>query len=242
MTQRMTQMTVIGAAALLLALLAGVAGAMIARPAAAQTSGAPVRQVTVQGHGQAAGSPDTATVQIGVETQAPTAAEALAQNNAQAAALIQKLRDLGVTEKDIQTANVSVGAVYGPDGRQVEGYRVANSVSVTIRDLAGAGALLDEVVKAGANSVYGIGFSVADPAALLAQARELAVADARSRAEQLAKASGGTLGAVLVVSEGGVAQPPIPMMARAEDAAAGVPVQPGEQSFGADVTVTFELR
>lgn len=244
MTQRAASTLAIIAAVLLVAVLAGVAGALYARPAVAQTSvGVPgMRQVTVPGRGEVAGRPDTASVQIGVETQAATAAEALAQNTQQAQAVVQKLKDLGVAEKDIQTSNFSIFPVYGADGRQVEGYRVANSVTVTVRELGGAGALLDQVVQAGANSVYGISFSVADPQALLDQAREQAVADARARAELLAKASGASLGQVLVISEGGAA-PPVPMPMRAEVAQdAAVPVQPGEQTFGVDVQVTFELR
>ncbi|MFO7167444.1 MAG: SIMPL domain-containing protein [Chloroflexota bacterium] len=246
MSQRVTTALGITAVALLLALLAGVVGMLYARPVGAQTATGitGMRQVTVQGHGEATGRPDTATVQIGVETQASTAAEATEQNNAQAQAIIQRLRDLGVAEKDIQTSNFSVMPIYGDDGRQVTGYRVSNIVSVTIRNLDEAGALLDQVVEAGANSIYGVSFSVEDPEGLLNQAREQAVQNARARAETLARAAGGSLGQVLVVSDV-AAQPPIPMpMVRAEAAQAvdAVPVQPGEQRFSVDVYVTFELR
>jgi uncharacterized protein YggE len=233
------------AAALLIALLAGVAAVGFTRPAAAQTSaGVPgMPQVTVQGQAQVAGRPDTATVQLGVETEATAAADALAQNTQQAQAIQQRLRDLGVAEEDIQTSAFSIYPVYGADGRQVTGYRVANIVSVTIRDLGAAGRLLDQVVQAGANSIQGISFSVSDPKALLGQAREQAMQDARARAESLARAGDRTLGAVLVISEG-VAQPPVyPVMLRADAAqAADVPLQPGEQQFSVDVQVTYALQ
>jgi uncharacterized protein YggE len=234
------------AAVLLLAVLAGIVGILYARPATAQTNvGVPgMRQVSVVGHGEAKGTPDTASVQIGVETQAATAQQALAQNNTQAQAIVQKLTELGVAEKDIQTSNFNIFPAYGNDGRQVEGYRVSNIVTVTIRNLEQAGDLLDQVVSAGANSVYGVSFSVENPDALLEQARTAAIENARARAEQLASASGASIGQVLVINENVGAQPPIPIAARAEMAqdAASVPVQPGEQSFTVDVQVTFALQ
>ncbi len=93
MTRRIGLALGISAVILLLAVLAGVVGILYARPATAQTSvGVPgMRQVSVVGHGEVKGKPDMATVQIGVETQAATSQAALAQNNTQAQAIIQKL-------------------------------------------------------------------------------------------------------------------------------------------------------
>jgi hypothetical protein len=238
----------VAAVVLLLAVLAGIVGVLYARPATAQTSvGVPgMRQVTVVGQGEVKGQPDMATVQIGVETEAPTARDALAKNTEQAQALQSRLKELGVAEKDIKTSNFSVYPTYGADGRQITGYHVSNSVTATIRDLGGAGTLLDQVVQAGANSINSISFGVADPKALLNQAREQAMQDAKAQAETLAKAGGAAVGEVLVISENIGSQPPMPLMmpAPAAEAAQGraVPVQPGEQSFTVQVQVTFGLR
>jgi uncharacterized protein YggE len=247
MTRRIWTTIGIVAAALLLAVLAGVVGLLYARPATAQTNvGVPgMRQVTVVGHGEIKGTPDTATVQIGVTSQAAAAKDALAQNTAQAQAIQQKLKDLGVAEKDIQTSNFSISPTYGSDGRQVTGYQVSNIVTVTIHNLGQAGTLLDQVVQAGANNIYGVSFSVDDPQALLEQARQRAMQDAKARATQLASAGGAAVGDVLVISENVGSQPPVPlpMMDRAAAAQApAVPVQPGEQSFSVDVQATFALR
>jgi uncharacterized protein len=247
MTRRISLTIGVVAAVLLLAVLAGVVGLLYARPAIAQTStGVPgMRQVTVVGHGEVQGAPDTATVQIGVESDAATAKDALAQNSAQAQEVQDKLTKLGVDAKDIQTSNFSINPTYGNDGRQVTGYRVSNMVTVKIRQLDQAGTLLDQVVQAGANSIYGISFSVENPEALLDQARKAAIENAKARATQLGGASGSAVGDVLVISENIGAQPiPMPMMARAEGAAAdqAAPVQPGQQSFSVDVQVTFGLK
>jgi len=247
MTRRIGITIGIVAAVLVLAVLAGLVGLLYARPVTAQTSaGVPgMRQVTVVGHGEVKGTPDTATVQIGVETEAATAKDALAQNTTQAQAIQAQLVKLGVAEKDIQTSNFSINPTYGNDNRQVTGYHVSNMVTVKIRDLAKSGTLLDQVVQAGANSIYGVSFSVEDPQALLDKAREQAVQNAKARATQLASAGGAGVGDVLVISENVAAQPiPMPMAAaRAEDAqSSAVPVQPGEQSFSVDVQVTFGLK
>src|SRR5262245_27506706 len=247
MTRRIGITFGVVAAVLLLAVLAGLVGLLYARPVTGQTSaGVPgMRQVSVVGHGEVKGAPDTATVQIGVETEAATAKDALAQNSAQAQAVQEKLTKLGVAAKDMQTSNFSINPAYGSDGRQVTGYRVSNTVTVKIRQLDQAGSLLDQVVQAGANSVYGVSFSVENPDALLDQARKAAIENAKARATQLASASGAAIGDVLVINENVAPQPiHMPMLSRAEAAPAGqaAPVQPGEQSFSVDVQVTFGLK
>lgn len=248
METRQTVVTIL-AAALLIAVLAlgGLAGLLLARPAQAQSGGVTgMRQVTVVGSGEARIAPDMATVQIGVETNAPTTQEALAQNNAQAAAIIDQVKALGVEERDIQTSGFNIYPTYSDDGRQVTGYTVSNVVSVTIRNLADAGGLLDSVVQAGANRVYGITFGLSDPEAARSQARTEAIANARVRAEELAQGSGAALGQVLVISENIGAGPVLPLPAmmsdRAEGTGGSVPVQGGEQVISATIQVTYELR
>lgn len=246
MTSRSTAIMSIVASALLLLALAGIGALLFTRPAAAQSnSGVPgMRQVSVLGHGEVKARPDTATIQIGIDTEAANAKDALAQNNTQAQALQQKLAELKIDTKDIQTSNFSISPTYGNDGRQVTGYRVSNIVTVTIRNLDSAGTLLDQVVQAGANNIYGISFSVADTQKLMEQARQAAMADAKVRATQLATAGGASVGDVLIISEN-VSAPPVPMPMLDRAAAQGapsVPVQAGEQSISIDVQATFALR
>ncbi|HNP87940.1 MAG TPA: SIMPL domain-containing protein [Kouleothrix sp.] len=246
MTSRSTAIMSIIASALLLLALAGIGALLFTRPAAAQSnSGVPgMRQVSVLGHGEVKARPDTATIQIGIDTEAANAKDALAQNNTQAQALQQKLAELKIDTKDIQTSNFSISPTYGNDGRQVTGYRVSNIVTVTIRNLDSAGTLLDQVVQAGANNIYGISFSVADTQKLMEQARQAAMADAKVRATQLATAGGAAVGDVLIISEN-VSAPPVPMPMLDRAAAQGapsVPVQAGEQSISIDVQATFALR
>ncbi len=123
--------TLTGALALVaLAIALGAIVAMVFRPQpiAAATTPAPVRQITVVGKGEAKATPDTARVQIGVQSEAPSAREALTDNNGKMTALIAKLKELGVADKDIQTSNISIYPRYDHNGREVLGYQVNNMV------------------------------------------------------------------------------------------------------------------
>ena len=243
MTQRI--LSIIGmAVVLLLVVLVGMVALSYTRTANAQTGGVTaMRQVTVVGRGEVQTQPDTAMVQIGVQTQATDAKDALAQNTQQTQAVLAKLKELGIADKDLQTSNFSINPMYDNEGRQVTGYTVSNTVSVTIRNLEQAGTLLDQVVQAGANSIYGINFSVSNPETVLNQARTQALQNAQARATQLAQAAGTSAGEVLVITENIGSAPPVPMMARdAANTASAAPIQAGQQTLSVEVQVTYALR
>jgi uncharacterized protein YggE len=230
-----------------LAVAIGALVAIAARPQtiAAATTEVPARHITVVGHGQANATPDTASIQMGVQSEAATAREALTDNNTKMAALIAKLKELGVADKDIQTSNINIYPRYDNEGRDVLGYQVSNTVTVKIRNVNAAGALLDQVVDAGANNMSGISFMVDDAKALEQQAREQAIAGARSRAEAMAQAAGSSVGQVISITENIGSTPPIAFArqeAKAMAADAMVAVQPGEQTIMAQVQMTYELR
>lgn len=203
--------------------------------------------ITVVGSGTAAARPDTAEVSAGVVTQAGTAAQALAQNNAAMEKVIQAVKAMGIADKDIQTTNVSV-VPQRRQGRQepqppdIVGYEVSNQVRIKVRDLGALGRLLDALVGQGANVLGGISLSVDDPAPVLDQARTKAMADARRKAEVYSKAAGMTLGPVLSIREGAAPVPRFGVEMPRMMAASPVPVAPGEQEFQASITVTYALR
>ncbi|OAN47832.1 hypothetical protein A6A03_09360 [Chloroflexus islandicus] len=241
-------LTTILAFTALIAVLA-LAAVGLLRPtqtATAQPGVSNMPQIVVIGTGEVKVEPDIAIITIGVETKAPTTQEALAQNSAQAQAIIDRIRQLGVEAKDIQTTGINIYPFYDEQGQNIIGYTVSNMVNVTIRNIAQAGDLIDQVVQVGANRLYGVSFGVSDTEAVMAQAREAAVANARARAEQMARASGTSLGRVLFITENFGASPiPVPMMADAYGAPASrsaPPVQPGQQTYSATVQITFELR
>ncbi|HZF54413.1 MAG TPA: SIMPL domain-containing protein [Polyangiaceae bacterium] len=123
-------------------------------------------------------------------------------------------------------------------------YRVSNTVEVVIRDLARVSTVLDAAVAAGANNMWGINFGLDETSGVEAKARELAAADAKKRAESLARLSGVSIGPVVSVSEvvGSVGMP-MPMAAQAArmDGGGGTPVSPGEVTFTAQLQVVYSI-
>lgn len=237
--------TIVGAAFVALAVaVAVIVGTLGVSPTqAAQVSVDTRRSITVVGTGEIKGTPDTATVQVGVQSEGTNAREALTANGTQMQALLAKLREAGIADKDIQTSNFNISPAYNNDGRAVTGYQVNNTVAVTIRDISTASDLLDKVVTAGANNVYGVSFGFATPAALQADARLAAIADARTRADAMAQASGATLGQVLIITEtAGASIAPMPLMQRDMAAGNATSIHAGALGVQAQVQVTFELR
>jgi uncharacterized protein len=132
-----------------------------------------------------------------------------------------------------------------PPPRPREAFRASNTVEITVRDLNRVSAVLGAATAAGANQVHGIHFTIDDPAPVEAQARDKAMADARARAEQLARVAGVTLGPVVSIQDGergGGFPPPMPMdvSMRAEMGSA-MPVERGELRIVRQVVVRYAI-
>lgn len=223
-------------AAVAVAAVAAFAG--VGRPEAARgDTGTTPDTVTTVGHGIVTVAPDQASIGAGVHTQAATAADALAQNAKLMNAVIASLKQAGA--KDLQTQQVSLYP-QSDEGGNVTGYTADNSVSAST-SIAGAGALVDAAVAAGANTVSGPTLSVSDEDARYRDALKKAVEDARGKAQALAEAGGFGVGPISVVAEQSSAPQPVfdaPAAAKAE----ATPIEPGTQDVTADVTVTFRIR
>lgn len=211
--------------------------------------------ISIEGRGEVTASPDMAHISSGVTSQGATAREALDSNSAAMTELLDALKAAGIEARDIQTSNFTVTPNYVySDARdesgyslppKIDGYQVSNTVTVIVRELDELGAILDQSVTVGANTINGITFAVADPSALYDEARKAAFADAREKAELYATAAGGTLSEIESISESqGFNSPqPVAMYAvRAEAAAADVPVEGGELTFSINVNVQWELE
>jgi uncharacterized protein YggE len=225
------------------ALAGGVAGAQQRRQAN-ETTDAP-RTIDVVGTGQVRGIPDVLSLTLGVSTRDKGAGAALTHNSELSAKLIAVLRDAGIDEKDIQTANLSISPVYDDDGENIIAYGVNNTVDVKIRDLKKAGEIVDAAAEVAGDEIVvnSLSFSFDDNSELVAQARAEAVKRAKTQAEQLAKAAGVELGDILTISEGSVPEGPTILAAPKEAAAAdsSTPIQPGTESLSVQVNMTFEI-
>lgn len=207
------------------------------------------RSISVPGIGRVSVQPDIATLRLGVLVVRQTAAAARESAAATMSAVLEALNARGVAKKDLRTALLSLSPVtdYSAEtGPRVTGYQAANSVSVIVRDLTSAGALIDAALAAGATSMDGLDFSVDDPSAAEEQARRLAMADAKRRAQTIAAASDVPLGGVVGVVEGDRDGAPVPYpMARAmafKAEAADTPVEAGSQEIVVSVSVAYAIE
>lgn len=202
--------------------------------------------VTASGTGKATAAPDTAEMTFGATARSDDSRTALEQASKLSAAINAAVKDAGVAEEDIQTANVSVYPDYSNDGDKavVTGYRATVSVRARIRDMASIGDVIGAASAAGANEIGGPAFTLTDDAEKRSEAIELAVADARVRAGSMAKAAGKKVGDVLSISETGVNVPVLYNDSRTYAAAGAlsVPIETGELEITANVTVVFELE
>ena len=192
-------------------------------------------------------APDTATFSTGVETKAPTATQALRDNSAQARAVIDRLKSLGIAEKDIQTTGINLRADYDYDRDSREnrfiGYVASNQVSAKVRDLPKLGKILDALVSSGATNLNGPSFSISDDSKLKDVARERALANAKSRAMTYARAEGYSGVRVLSINESMSHQSDAPMMRM--EASAGSsdvpPIAPGQVGTVVSLNITYEM-
>ena len=223
-------------AALLLA-AAALVGVGLPDAAQGQEADPSTRTFTTNGVGTVTTVPDRAHFSFGVQVQARTASQALEASEAQIRRVVSALRGAGVAAADIQTEQVSLMPQSSEDGREIVGYMAVSSVSVRVRDLGRAGAVVDAAVGAGANQVSGPALIRSDQDTLYRNALRAAYADAREKAQALAAAAGVTLGAAKAIVEGGGAMP----LAEGRDAAATATIEPGTQELQATVTVTFAV-
>jgi uncharacterized protein YggE len=200
--------------------------------------------ITVTGTGTVNGTPDTLNLSIGVSATSHSASVALSRDNAEMARLDAVLIAHGVAAKDIQTSNLSLSPNYDSSGTAIVSYTASNDLSVTLRHLGTAGTIIDAAAAAGGNDIRidGISFSISNESALLAQARALAMQDAKTEASQLATAGGTTLGSIKsIVDEEGQQVQPYPMYDAAGAAAKSVPLSPGTQQIQVQVRVVYAL-
>ena len=207
--------------------------------------------IWVTGTGEVTVIPDIATVRLGIAAEADTVAEAQSQAIEAMDKVMAALKDNDVDKKDIQTQYFNIRQVTKWDRIKEEevvvGYRVTNMVTAKIRDVDKAGTIIDDVAKAGGDltRVDSIGFSVDEPSAYHEEARQKAMADAKAKAEHLAKLGGVSLGKPTFISESVQVPPTITRVAVPEavpvPAPAPTPISPGEMEISLTVQVVYAI-
>jgi hypothetical protein len=228
------------------------AGAM-AQPATTTSRETMPDTVSVNGTGRVTLTPDRFSFNATVQTISPTVEEAVNENNTKVAAVIAALKAAGAKPDEIQTSNFSIYPQQDYSQQQqgklprVIGYQVSNSITVTRKQVADAGRLLQAALSAGVNQTSGLSFSVSDPTRGRDEGMRAAFGDARAKAALLAQAAGRTLGPAMTIVEIGSTAPPQPrpMMAgrvMAAQVAEPVPVESGSSELSFTVSVVFALK
>lgn len=209
--------------------------------------------LTVSETGMVPHAPDTAFVTFGLETAGKSLAEAQRRNNSIMSKVMDRLSDLQIDRERIQTSSFTVSPQYrpppnrptdaSPASPEIVGYVVSNMLTVEIRALDKVGTVIEEVLKAGANTFHGLHWGLRDEQAVRLSALKLAAGKVREKAAVLSEALRVKLVRVLSVNEGGhVVRPTVAMARMAMEGNAGdVPISSGELKVEATVTLVYEI-
>ena len=217
--------------------------------------------ISVAGTGDVTAKPDIAQFSFSVRAEGADAKTAMDQSATKINAITAYLKEQAIDDKDIKTENyylspkykyIQKPCVYGsvcPPGEQTaDGFEVSQTISVKVRKVDTAGAMLTQVGTLGATDISGLNFTVDDDEALKAQARDLAIADAKAKAEKLAKSLGVHLVRIVSFNENGGGYPmyasaPMAMDMRSGNKEAVAPSVPtGENKTTSNVTITYEIK
>jgi uncharacterized protein YggE len=205
--------------------------------------------VTVTGFGQASAPADSMLVQLGVHGEGTDVATALDVAGEALPRVTAALRSAGVADRDMTTTGISVDERYDHQKNRQTGYVCRNQLRVVLRDLSGSGRLLRDVATAGGDAlrIHSVSLQIVDGRDLAGAARAGAFADARRQAEQYAQLAGASLGQVLDVHDGAAPEAraygsgAFGRSAVLYSAASSVPIEAGDLSEHASVTVRWEL-
>ena len=202
--------------------------------------------VTVQATGTVKVVPDGVSFNFAVSVLAQSSETAMSDASAAAEQVRTALDAAGVAKDDIATQNISVYPEYvssSTGSQTLSGYRAQQVFTVTLRDTAKAGEVVDSVIAAGGNSlqVYGVTPTLLDTDAAVAQAREAAIKSAKEKASDYAGLVDADLGSVVYVTEITSPSSPIPLMV-GDSATSSSPMAKTEINLGTqDVSVTVEV-
>jgi uncharacterized protein YggE len=207
--------------------------------------------LTVTGTGEVSAKPDRAVVRLGVQAQGKDAASVQNEINQKMGAILKSEKDLGIDDKQIQTANLSLNPIIrnrstsnGEDREEyISGYEGAQTVRIQLDDPSKIGPAVDAGIKAGANRLDGVSFELKNDTDARNAALAAAIGQAKSKAAAMASALDVQLNGIDEVTEGGAEIiPPRPLMrAMAVSAAAPTPVEPGQMNVNASVTVRYRI-
>jgi uncharacterized protein len=211
-------------------------------PSATLASSSITPAIITSGDAIVSKKPDLAIVSAGIESDGSTATAAQTDLASKAGRLISRIKGLGVPDSDLNTTGYWIGPMYDPSGRTVSGYRASEQLQAKWHNVDTVGKALDAIVQEGGATNVSVGFTLADPKSAQAEARTLAIADARSKAQAMASAAGVRLGQVLQISDlASYSRYPQPFSGAAAAPSAPTQVPVGELQVQVTVEVDFAI-
>jgi uncharacterized protein YggE len=217
-------------------------------PQAQGAESRPANTIEVTAEARVEVAADLALLDFGVVTQAESAAMAARDNGQRMDAVLKAVRKSAGAAARISAGAYSIRPIYAqmrePGTPRVTGYEVSNVVHLRTTELARIGESIDAAVRAGANQVQRLAFTLADDSAPRRQALRNAVAEARAKADTIAVALDAKAGAVrsVVEQEVGVVRPLARQaMAMQAESGAATPIEPGQVEVRARVVLTAEI-
>lgn len=206
------------------------------------------RGITVIGEGEVEAIPDVARFTVTVKSSGDEVSDVQNNSSENINEVISFLKGEGIEDADIKTTLFDISPQYRfEDGRRIpEGYEAIQTIQVTVDKLDRVGDLIASVSNLKVDDVGSLFFEIGNADELADQARELAIEDARNRAERLVEVAGGRIGGVISIKETGSATPlPFAQLETAsrdvEDAVVSPNIEPGEQQIVQNIEVTFEI-
>lgn len=159
--------------------------------------------LAVNGDGKVFAKPDTFLLTVVASEKSKTTKEGFALVGTKVTALQKIMKDNGILEKDIQSVNIAINPNYNYDNGKstIDGFIATHGLAVKIRNLDSIDAILAGVSGVAGVQIQSTAYDIDDKTALYHEARDLAIAKARQKAEDMAKASGVSLGKVVSISE-----------------------------------------
>lgn len=207
------------------------------------------RQVTVTGTGEVSAAPDSAVVSLTVQSLRRESSAAKDDVDSRVNAFLESLDDLGFDEDDVKAGSLRTNPRYDyRSGQQTfAGYQASRSLTVDVSDLDDLDALLDAALQGQIDNINNIQYKVSDSSAMEAKARELAIEDSKTQANELAAAYGAELGPIVSINYRSRGNTPVfmdmaePMALRSEAANVAGQYLPDEISFNDQIDVVFDL-
>jgi uncharacterized protein YggE len=208
---------------------------------------APATSISVAGTATVTKVPDQATVNASVVTTAQSASAAVSENNQRYDRIVNAIVRAGVARDDITLSYYNVNYVpkpspmpANPSSYERYGYTVTRSFAIKVGAMDRAGAVVDAATGAGASNIDGVSFGLANQDAARSEATRKAVADARTKAEELAKAAGLHITGITSIELEGASSIVRPLaMAKMAEPSQPTVLDPGSVNVSANVTVVF---